>query len=204
MALTPKVSRLRSREVVAQPEYIDSISVLSYESPAEEAVEVIDRRSHVPTAISIPWQPSQLGSSLDSSKLRVNELFSHYLLRVADVTQVISHSGNIFRSIYAKFAMQVWTQPLFNIGPQATLSSHKAIFCALVSTAAFHLRGLSSLKHVNWELYNHVGISYRLRALQYLQQAITEPSADTEAHCAKLSAMLTLVELDVGLILPPF
>ncbi|KIW64181.1 hypothetical protein PV04_09134 [Phialophora macrospora] len=134
--------------------------------------------------------------SQDSNPL-VRELLSHYLLRIADISQVINHPQNVFRSIYARYAMQVWTQPLFTTEPRATFSSHQAIFCSIISTAAFHLRGFASRKHPNREFYDRVGRVYRLRALQHLQQAITEPSIHAEAYCAMLSAILTLVNLDV-------
>ena len=148
---------------------------------------------------AIPSQPMlRILEAPQSAKPRVEELFSHYMLQVADVIQVIGHPHNMFRSVYAQYAMQLLAQPTSSTLPQATFSSHKAIFCAIISTAAFHLRSLNSFEHERWELYNQIGMAYRLRALQYMRRAIMEPFVDAETHCAKLSAILTLVDLDVS------
>ena len=164
--------------------------------------EEMEATAENPSALSImmPTRPMiHLLDTQQSAKPRVEELFSHYMLQVADVIQVIGHPHNMFRSVYAQYALQILAHPSMSSTPQTMFASHKAIFCAIISTSAFHLRGLNSHELDRWELYNQIGMAYRLRALQYMRYAIMEPFIDAETHCAKLSAILTLVDLDASI-----
>lgn len=167
-------------------------------SVCERSVEGVEQL----TARVLLQPPSQSVSFFQSSKSQVNQLFSHYLFRVADVSQVICHAQNVSRSVHAQYAAQVWTQPLFASERHANSSSHKAIFCAIISTAAFHMRGPRSPRHEKWNFFDRIGRVHRLEALQHMQQAIKEPVGDSESYCARMSAMLTLVDSDVCLSSP--
>lgn len=138
--------------------------------------------------------------SFEFSSFWMEKLLSHYILRVADILQPVYHPQNPFRSIHAQYAIVSSTKPLFDQshGAGSESISHRVIFHSILSTAAFHLRGRSDARHPAWEFYDNLGRCLRLQALKDLQQAIAEPSLDEEAHCARLSAILTLVTSDVG------
>lgn len=131
-----------------------------------------------------------------------DKLLSHYILKVANILQPINHPQNPFRSIHAGYAMEFSTKPLLDKSyrTQAHFSSHRVIFHSILSTAAFHLRGLSTAKDKEWSFYDQTGRKHRLEALKYLQDVIAEPFLDAETHCARFSAILTLVTSDVSCI----
>jgi hypothetical protein len=162
----------------------------------------VDRHATGPNEVVALLHPSRAltHQSSDVSSFWMEKLLSHYMLRVADVLQPVYHPQNPFRSIHAQYAMSTSTKPLFDQPCKAATGSisHRVILHSILSTAAFHLRGRSNARYPGWEFYDHLGRCLRLQALKYLQQAIVEPSLDEETHCARFSAILTLVTSDVG------
>lgn len=150
--------------------------------------------------VSLSSGPMIVSPSSEYPSFWMNKLLSHYILRVADVSQPISHPQNPFRSIHAQYAMDVWTKPLIDMsrGPQTAFLNHRVIFYSIISTAAFHLRGLVTIKHPKWKFYNCIGRTHRLKALICMQEAMKEPSFDAESHCARISAIHTLIDSDVS------
>lgn len=122
-------------------------------------------------------------------------LMYHYMNHVAELLQPVLHPQNPWRTTYFRFALE---------GCNGTVSGHTslslsttkvstAIFHGVLSSAAFHLRNAT----VDSNKYHKLGLQHRAKALQALNAALALPQ-DSQLYTVYLTAMLSLVTIDVG------
>lgn len=123
-------------------------------------------------------------------------LMHHYVNHVADLLQPVLHPGNPWRTTYIPFALNGCSHlSLCQVSaiPDASL----ALFHSLLSSAAFHLRNLSG----GSKKLQKLGLQHRARSLRALNAALLHPD-DPEQHTVYLTAMLSLVTIDVSILCP--
>jgi arginine metabolism regulation protein II len=122
-------------------------------------------------------------------------LMYHYTKHVAELLQPVLHPRNPWRTTYFQFALQGC--PDFatcdSSGPALKVST--AIFHSVLSSAAFHLRNATG----GSTRFHKLGLRHRAKSLQALNSALLGPW-DSKLYTAYLTAMLSLVTIDVSII----
>lgn len=125
---------------------------------------------------------------------QTSTLMHHYMDHVADLLQPVLHPSNPWRTTYFPFALEGC--PELFLSQNSTPSSYAsiALFHSLLSSAAFHLRNLTGDSK-----FHKLGLQHRTKSLQALNAALVPPS-DSQLYTVHLTAMLSLVTIDVGLL----
>lgn len=168
-----------------EPPAADEISTLSLIGP--------------PTPISISSSlhldlPLPLFRSMDT-----HLLLYHYLSHVAGLLQPVLHPRNPWRTTYFQFALEGC--PELSVVQAGTTSSKvsTAIFHSVLSSAAFHLRNAKG----GSKRFHKLGLQHKAKALRALNAALVHLS-DSHLHTVYLTAILSLVTIDVGIPNPTF
>lgn len=126
-------------------------------------------------------------------------LMYHYMNHVAELLQPVLHPGNPWRTTYFPFALQGCPDLFLAQGAAPPLGVSIALFHSILSSAAFHLRNLKR----GSKRFHRLGLQHRARALHALNTSLTHPS-DTQLYTVYLTAMLSLVTIDVGNLTFPY
>lgn len=124
----------------------------------------------------------------------ISMLMYHYTKHVAELLQPVLHPGNPWRTTYFQFALQGCPDFAFNESPGPAFKVSTAIFHSVLSSAAFHLRNVTG----GSAKFHKLGLRHRAKSLQALNSAILDPW-DSKLYTAYLTAMLSLVTIDVGI-----
>ena len=121
-------------------------------------------------------------------------LMHHYVNYVADLLQPVLHPSNPWRTVYIPYALEGCPDLL--LSPNLTASSDVsiALFHSLLSAAAFHLRNVSD----GCQKYHKLGLQHRTKSLRALNSALLY-SSDVQLYTVYLTAMLSLVTIDVSI-----
>lgn len=121
-------------------------------------------------------------------------LMYHYMDNVADLLQPVLHPSNPWRTTYFPFALEGC--PELFLSQNSTPSSYAsvALFHSLLSSAAFHLRNVTG----DAKRFHKLGLQHRAKSLQALNTALVRQK-DSQLYTVHLTAMLSLVTIDVGL-----
>jgi hypothetical protein len=161
----------------------------------EEDIEVVAQVSNClfdhPTSSTLVQV--ELTTNLFSDKV-TRELMYNYVNIVADLLQPASHFQNPYKSIYVPNALVGSADSLAGVGLLESSHSNIAVFHAILSVSAFHLRGTDALP--DRAMYDKLGRLHRCKAFQHLQKALLD-ELDREDHRAAMSAMMSLVSSDV-------
>jgi hypothetical protein len=160
-------------------------------------IELIDQSSTVLSDSStfLHLFDLELRTHLFSDKT-TRELMHNYINVVADLLQPANHSQNPYKSIYVPTAMVGSAESLGGVGMLEASHSNVAVFHALLSVSAFHLRGTDSLPER--AVFDKLGRLHRGKAFESLQIALLD-ELDRSDHHAAISAMLSLVSSDVSI-----
>jgi len=121
-------------------------------------------------------------------------LMHHYANIITNLLQPIQHDSNIYRCVYVPNALAGSTELIMGISDQHSAPSSMAMFHALLSASAFHLRN-NTTNEVG-KSYNQIGLLHKAKAYQKLQTAVADPSrSDYETT---QNAMLAMITIDVG------
>lgn len=123
------------------------------------------------------------------------ELMYNYINVVADLLQPASHSQNPYKTIYVPTALIGSADRLCSIGMADASHSNVAVFHAILSVSAFHLRGTENLPERT--IFDKLGRLHRGKAFEFLQKALLN-DLDRSDHQAAISAMMSLVSSDVS------
>lgn len=123
------------------------------------------------------------------------ELMYNYITTVADLLQPASHYQNPYKSIYVPNALIGSSDSLVGVGMLEPSHSNVAVFHAILSVSAFHLRGTDTCPERI--VFDKLGRLHRGKAFEHLQKALLD-ELDRSDHHAAMSAMLSLVSSDVS------
>lgn len=120
-------------------------------------------------------------------------LIYHYKDCVADLLQPVFHPRNPWRTTYLPFAIEGCPDICLmqNTAPSSGVSI--SLFHSILSSAAFHLRNVTGGSRE----YHNLGLQHRAKSLQALKFALVAPK-DSQQYTIFLTAMLSLVTIDVG------
>lgn len=123
-------------------------------------------------------------------------LMYHYMNHVAELLQPVLHPQNPWRTTYFRLALEGCNDEVSGHTSLSfsTTKVSTAIFHGVLSSAAFHLRNAT----VDSNKYHKLGLQHRAKALQALNAALALPQ-DSQLYTVYLTAMLSLVTIDVGL-----
>lgn len=121
-------------------------------------------------------------------------LMYHYMNHVAELLQPVLHPRNPWRTTYFPFALQGCPDLFLAQSAAPPLGVSIALFHSVLSSAAFHLRNLKR----GSKRFHRLGLQHRARALHALNTALAHPS-DTQLYTVYLTAMLSLVTIDVSI-----
>lgn len=145
-------------------------------------------------------RPSPCSPSLELSmplfqNPETSMLMYHYMNHVAELLQPVLHPSNPWRTTYFPFALKGC--PDLFLAQCATPPSGVsiALFHSVLSSAAFHLRNVRR----GSKRFHRLGLQHRARALHALNTALAHPN-DTQLYTVYLTAMLSLVTIDVGIL----
>lgn len=146
-------------------------------------------------------QPNFLKFELSAgtySDKTIGLLMHNYITNIADVLQPAHHPRNPYKSIYVPNALIGSSNLLPGvIVLSSDLSySNVAIFHALLSVSAFHLRGTKYTD--NYLVFEQLGRFHRAQALKNLRRVLKSKSVVMESQ-AVMAAMMSLVTSDVSL-----
>jgi len=170
----------------------------SHRSPFEDEVELIDGDTQHNS------RNNQTSSLLDTelrtavySNKTIGLLMQNYIANITDLLQPVCHPRNPYQSIYVPNALIGSSNLVLGMNNSASeLSfSNVAIFHALLSVSAFHLRGTSYTE--NQPLFEQLGRFHRAKALQNLRMALLDDTRTIDHH-ATMAVMLSLVSSDVS------
>lgn len=179
-----------------QPALFDSNDDILLPSQAAEIVSICHPDQTIePSHISSPHLELSCPLFQDPE---TSMLMYHYMNHVSELLQPVLHPRNPWRTTYFPFALE-GCPDLFLV-QSATPSSGAsiALFHSVLSSAAFHLR---NVKRGSKE-FHRLGLQHRARALHALNTALVHPS-NTQIYTVYLTAMLSLVTIDVGILSPP-
>lgn len=123
-------------------------------------------------------------------------LMHHYANFITNLLQPIQHDGNIYRRVYIPNAIAGSTDLIMGVSNQDSKPSSIAMFHALLSASAFHLR-MNTAGQLK-KSYNQMGLLHKAKAYQNLQVALADPSKSD--HESTLNAMLAMITIDVSTI----
>lgn len=126
-------------------------------------------------------------------------LMYHYTKHVAELLQPVLHPRNPWRTTYFQFALQGCPDLSSNESSGPAFKVSTAIFHSVLSSAAFHLRNATG----GSAKFHKLGLRHRAKSLQALNSAILDPW-DSKLYTAYLTAMLSLVTIDVSILNPLF
>lgn len=162
----------------------------------DEDVEMVDRDVE---SLSLYSQTDSLDFELSSaiySNTSVGLLMHHYITNIPDLLQPANHYRNPYKLIYVPSAIIGSSNLILGMGAKTELSSSNiAIFHALLSVSAFHLRGTRYTE--NNTMFEQLGRFHRAQALQNLRIALQNESREMDRHAA-MAVMLSLVTSDVS------
>jgi hypothetical protein len=124
------------------------------------------------------------------------ELMHNYITTVADLLQPASHYQNPYKSIYVPNALIGSADSIGGVGMLERSHNNVAVFHAILSVSAFHLRGTDASP--DRVVFDKLGRLHRGKALEHLQIALLD-ELDRSDHNAAMSAMMSLVSSDVSL-----
>jgi hypothetical protein len=190
-----------SRDLARQP----LVREKQKQSLALEPVWCEDQLRHTAANHKLMTRPAvpivmEVGLSL------THTLLTYYVANVADILVPVNHPQNPFRSIHLQFETGIGADPSHDglkYTSKPTRGSKNSILCSLVSTAAFHLREQDGVESQLKTKLDQIGREYHVKAIGHLRDALASPSSAFETHYLKVSAILTLVTSNVGLICPP-
>lgn len=123
-------------------------------------------------------------------------LMYHYTNQVAELLQPVWHPGNPWKTTYFQFALE-GCPDLALTQSEASSKVSTAIFHSVLSSAAFHLRNAKD----GSQKFHKLGLQHKMKALQALNTAHIDPK-DSHLHTVYLTAILSLVTIDVGVPRP--
>lgn len=170
----------------------DSLTALSKKTPNGTFNEHLLQQSAARSS-SLPSPHLEISMPLFRDS-QTAMLMYHYMNHVADLLQPILHPGNPWRTTYIPFALRGCpdlTLSQASASPDASL----ALFHSLLSSAAFHLRNVTG----GCKKLHNLGLHHRAKSLRVLNAALLHPD-DPEQHAVYLTAMLSLVTIDVSVI----
>lgn len=121
-------------------------------------------------------------------------LMYHYMDNVADLLQPVLHPSNPWRTTYFPFALEGCPELFLSQNSSPSSYASIALFHSLLSSAAFHLRNVTG----DAKRFHKLGLQHRAKSLQALNTALIRPT-DSQLYTVHLTAMLSLVTIDVGL-----
>ena len=171
---------------------------INLQLPTEDSARV---GKFVDNTLSVQPPRSDLPHSLDLelrthffSDKATQELMHNYVNVVADLLQPASHYQNPYKSIYVPTALVGSIDGLGGCGAFEATHSNAAVFHAILSVSAFHLRGTNTT--AERATFDELGRLHRGKALKSLQIALLD-ELDKSDHHAAMSAMMSLVSSDV-------
>lgn len=130
------------------------------------------------------------------------KLFHHYATNITDLLRPFLHPGNFYGTVYIPRAI-IGADSLFSSQESEPrrfpLWSNMSIFYSLLSTAAFHLRGINSRDNNDQcHLMENIGRFCRMMAYRHLRTAMTGSMKNIEELQNVMSATLSLITIDVS------
>jgi hypothetical protein len=168
--------------------YFDTQLDLSTESFSQD-IEIVDRTSDFPCCLDLELRTNFFSDNT------TRELMYNYINVVADLLQPASHYQNPYKSIYVPTALVGSSDSLGGMGMLEPSPSNVAVFHAILSVSAFHLRGTENLPERT--IFDKLGRLHRGKAFKSLQKALLD-ELDSSDHHAAISAMMSLVSSDVS------
>jgi hypothetical protein len=174
-----------------------SVPPIAHRSPFDAEYELIDRNT----------QPSshRNRSGLHDTELRaavyrnrtIGLLMHNYILNITELLQPVCHPRNPYQSIYVPNALKGSSNLVLGMNNLASelSSSNVAIFHALLSVSAFHLRGTNYTE--KQPLFDQLGRFHRAKAMQNLRMALIDETRTVDRQ-ATMAVILSLVSSDVS------
>lgn len=146
-----------------------------------------------------PFFPSTI--SIYSRWPLAAKLFHHYATNITDLLRPFLHPGNFYGTVYVPRAI-LGAESLFSSQSSESWDfpswSNQSIFYSLLSTAAFHLRGVKTRDHNDQsQRMDNVGRFCRMMAYRHLRTAMAGPIKNIAELQTVMSATLSLITIDV-------
>lgn len=167
-------------------------SLLSAQSP--RSISDLSGPENGTPGLPRPFFPSTI--SIYNRWPLAERLFHHYATNITDLLRPFLHPGNFYGTVYVPRAI-IGAESLFN-SQSSDSWSNQSIFYSLLSTAAFHLRGIKTRDHNDQSpRMDNVGRFCRMMAYRYLRTAMAGPIKDIAELQTVMSATLSLITIDV-------
>jgi hypothetical protein len=174
-----------------------SVPPIAHRSPFDDGYELIDRNTQPNSHRN---RSGLLDTELRAAVYRnrtISLLMHNYILNITELLQPVFHPRNPYQSIYVPNALKGSSNLVLgmnNLGSELS-SNYVAIFHALLSVSAFHLRGTGYTE--NQPLFDQLGRFHRAKAMHNLRMALIDETRTVDRR-ATMAVMLSLVSSDVS------